>query len=200
MEYWNVVAKKFASNSNVIGYDILNEPFAANLYKDTSLFYDQTKFDREVLHPFYTRAAEAIRKVDSSHMIFFEPAQFPDTIPLMGGIISAVGFGSAPKNAVLDEHLYCCLMEPGVCDTGEPLPHKIKECKVFHRRKMNARKEDANRLGVPIMISEWGACSGSKACYDELNNVAAVMDEHAASWAYWQFKGFGDFTTISTHV
>ena len=26
------------------------------------------------------------------------------------------------------------------------------------------------------------------------------MDEHAASWAYWQYKGFGDFTTVSTYV
>jgi len=61
LDYWAVVAKKFARNSNVIGYDILNEPFAANLYKDSSLFYDQKKFDREILHPFYTRAAERIR-------------------------------------------------------------------------------------------------------------------------------------------
>jgi len=118
----------------------------------------------------------------------------------MGGIISSVGFSSAFYNSVLDEHLYCCLMEPGLCDTGEPLPHKIAECKVFHQRKMKARIDDADRLGVPIMISEWGACSDSKACYDELNNVAEVMDEYTASWAYWQFKGFGDFTTVSTHV
>ncbi len=32
--YWRVVATKFANNSNVLGYDIINEPFAANLYKD----------------------------------------------------------------------------------------------------------------------------------------------------------------------
>ncbi len=82
--------------------------------------------------PFYLRATKTIRSVDKDHIIFFEPAQFPDTIPLMGGIISEVGFDSAPENSVLDEHLYCCLMEPGVCDTGEILPGKIAECKVFH--------------------------------------------------------------------
>jgi endoglycosylceramidase len=91
-------------------------------------------------------------------------------------------------------------MEPGICDTGEILPHKLPECKVYYQRKLLARKNDANRLGVPIMISEWGACSGSQTCYDELNNVADVMDEYAASWAYWQYKGFGDFTTVSTYV
>lgn len=40
MGYWSVLAEKFSENSNVIGYDILNEPFAANMYKDSSLFYD----------------------------------------------------------------------------------------------------------------------------------------------------------------
>ena len=40
MDYWRVVARKFALNPNVIGYDIINEPFAANLQKDFSLFYD----------------------------------------------------------------------------------------------------------------------------------------------------------------
>jgi len=57
MNYWAVVSQKFSKNTNVLGYDILNEPFAANLYKDSSLFYDQNKFDREVLQKFYTRAA-----------------------------------------------------------------------------------------------------------------------------------------------
>lgn len=77
---------------------------------------------------------------------------------------------------------------------------KLPECKVFHERKMSIRKKDANRLKLPIMISEWGACSGSEACFVEMANVQDVMDEYAASWAYWQMKGFGDFTTVSTEV
>jgi endoglycosylceramidase len=74
MDFWKVVATKFANNSNVLGYDIFNEPFTANTYKDSSLFYDQNKFDRTVLHQFYMRAHEVIRTVDPDHFIFFEPA------------------------------------------------------------------------------------------------------------------------------
>ena len=50
------------------------------------------------------------------------------------------------------------------------------------------------------MISEFGACSGSEACYEEIRNVGDACDENVTSWAYWMFKGFGDFTTISTEV
>ena len=33
IDYWRVVATKFANNSNILGYDIINEPFPANLYR-----------------------------------------------------------------------------------------------------------------------------------------------------------------------
>ena len=40
MNSFGKLVDKFVDNTNVIGYDIINEPFAANLYKDSSLFYN----------------------------------------------------------------------------------------------------------------------------------------------------------------
>ncbi len=74
LNYWGVVARRFKDSEFVLGYDIINEPFAANLQKDSILFFDQQKFDRDFLTPFYEHAVEVIRKEDSEHLVFFEPA------------------------------------------------------------------------------------------------------------------------------
>lgn len=44
LAYWSVVSERFA-NSNVIGYDIINEPWAANFYHDQSLILNPRSFD-----------------------------------------------------------------------------------------------------------------------------------------------------------
>lgn len=56
INYWKVVAKKFANNLYVVGYDPLNEPFPSNMFSDLSLLYSPGKFDRVALEPLYTRA------------------------------------------------------------------------------------------------------------------------------------------------
>ena len=52
-DYWRVVANRFKNSESVLGYDIINEPFAANLQKYSMMFFEQQKFDRELLTPFY---------------------------------------------------------------------------------------------------------------------------------------------------
>ncbi len=73
-DFWTEVATRFSNNPNVIGYDILNEPWPANMYKDASLFFKPRKFDKEVLFPVAQKAHDVVRAVDDQKAIFFEGA------------------------------------------------------------------------------------------------------------------------------
>mmetsp|Transcript_44313 Transcript_44313/g.60113 ORF Transcript_44313/g.60113 Transcript_44313/m.60113 type:complete len:332 (+) Transcript_44313:61-1056(+) len=114
MDFWSVVAEKYASNEHVMGYDIFNEPWPANLYREPSLFFKPGKFDHEKLFPLTVRAHETVRAKDDEKIIFVEPAQFPDTLPFLGGRIEHIGFKSTPggedylNRQSLNDHSYCC--------------------------------------------------------------------------------------------
>lgn len=86
-------------------------------------------------------------------------------------------------------------MNMDVCAKGEP-PLSLKaECKSFHDRRLAQRAADAERLAVPLILSEFGACYDSENCAMEVGLVADACDKHLVSWGYWQFKNYWDLTT-----
>jgi len=57
------------------------------------------------------------------------------------------------------------------------------------------RDTDAKKLNVGLFYTEFGACSNSESCFQEITGSCAAFDKYGASWAYWMYKGYGDFTT-----
>lgn len=55
------------------------------------------------------------------------------------------------------------------CPDGEPQLKDAAVCHDFHTRRMKQRKADADRLGVPLFISEFGACLTEGPCTQEIN-------------------------------
>lgn len=126
MAYWAVVSDYFKNNEYVIGYDVLNEPWPANIYHDINLILHPDTFDREKLFPLEQRAHETIRQHDDAKIIFFEPAQYPDTLPFLGGMTFPTGFPETPggkdyiNRQSLNDHTYCCQASGTMCANGEP--------------------------------------------------------------------------------
>jgi len=83
-----------------------------------------------------------------------------------------------------------------VCSaTGEPAPDMKDQCREWHQKRIGTRQQDADKLGIPLFISEFGACLDSEVCATEVTQVADVCDENLAGWSYWEFKPFHDLTT-----
>ena len=160
--------------------------------------------DRKHLDPTYAKVFEKYIKNDPDAMMWFEPVTNPDVNGwLNGGTIFPVGFTKPPggeigsRNHVLNDHTYCCQLggDPSPCETGEPSPDLADECLVWHKKRIGTRATDAERLGIPYHITEFGACLTEGPCTQEINQVGDVADEHLVGWAYWQFKYYEDLTT-----
>ena len=81
--------------------------------------------------------------------MFFEPTQFPDTMGVLGGIVWNLGFTAPPGGEigsavhVLNDHTYCCQLDPSVCATGEPNPSFKDKCESWHNKRLAVRDQDA---------------------------------------------------------
>jgi hypothetical protein len=151
----------------------------------------------------YSRIFEKYQAASSDNIMWFEPTQVPSSlIPLP--IVFDAGFEVPPGGQkgsakhILNEHTYCCELAPDVCAAGEPAAKDADRCKKWHDAKVGTREKNAEALGIPLFISEFGACIGSDPCITEINQVADANDKYLTSgWAYWQFKTFKDLTTTA---
>jgi len=204
--YWDAMSSVLAKNPYVVGFDPTNEPLpswtsAANAL--WTIMPESGNFDRYDLQPMYKRIYEAYTKHSNSSYMWFEPGQVPDEMGLSDYLkfVFDLGFTKPPggeigsKHHVLNDHTYCCQIL-GTCDaTGEPQESSAQVCKAWHEKRIGQRDIDAARLGIPLAISEFGACMDSSDCVREITQVADVCDANLASWAYWEFKTYKDLTT-----
>jgi endoglycosylceramidase len=70
INYWVKIATSVANNPYVLGYELINEPWAGDVISDPLLLIPGVA-DRKNLAPMYDNINTAIRKVDSNHLIFF---------------------------------------------------------------------------------------------------------------------------------
>jgi endoglycosylceramidase len=191
LRYWDAVSQTFSKSSEVIGYELLNEPStlclsdAGDCKNDKYPFRIGHKQEDQYLVPLYKAAAARIRKNDQRHIIFYEATFYPK-------IFDMDAFGSPPlgsdSNQGLSYHIYCPIgwvMEDTSCRGTQALYEHM-----FHPfLKKNP--------GVAGFMTEFGAISGSS---DDLAQVERLLDDADTSfqsWAYWQYKFYHDYTTMN---
>ena len=204
IEFWKVVATKFKGNKYVLGYDFWNEPAPGGFLEDFRSVIPG-RADLYSILPLYRRLEEALREIDPNYILYFENTPMPDTLPIFGGLV----WGTMKEKPSDDDtpqvynfHSYCCVADVNACKNGEAsLKDSLSLCTNYHKKKFNTEIDNAkNNLHVPMFVSEFGACSDSQACYNEIMNVVSLCEENFISWSYWNYKPYGDHTTSAIEV
>jgi len=144
---WALLAGRYADESTVAGYDLLNEPLAP----------PSTALAPRVL-PLYRRIRDAIRKVDSRHMIILEGTRWASDL----GIFDELGPGDFDDNWLLQFHKYW----------NAPYAESI-------RHFLDARQ----RLQVPLYMGEGGENN-----LDWYATAFPMLETLDISWNFWTYK------------
>lgn len=157
------VARRFANDPWVLGYDVLNEPWPGTTWAPCLGSAGCPSLDAGELAPFYTRANQAIRSADTNHLVFGEPfvlfnfGQAPTTIPLPG----------QDQESGLSFHQYATSAggAQGVIDQALAW---------------------SSRTGGALLDSEWGATSDPTA----ITTQADQLDSAMLPWIFWSFDSY----------
>ena len=160
------VANAFNGNTDVAGIEIMNEPSPGS--ETLSTLLGGSFFDSQELTPFYNQAAEAIRAVDPSTPIFFEPDYISSNgLPLSLGTVDEPG-------TVLSFHDY--------------LPGSLASLGV------NNAEGYSQAHDIPAFLSEFGASSTRSTIAAPLDDA----DNDNMGWTEWAFTGDNDITTSTS--
>jgi endoglycosylceramidase len=181
---WAHVAARFADHPAVIGYDLMNEPYAGSAAAGNLAGIPfgnaaaSAAFQTGPFHRFNQRMVDAIRAVDEDSWIFFEPLAF------------AVNSGGASELPPLDDprdgdprlvyypHLYSVGAE--VSNFFDPDNDPEVDAWVAQA------PHDMEKYDAPMMVGEFGfPWRGNGNPLGYLDRLLDHFDDLASGWMYW---------------
>lgn len=167
---WLKVVELFKDNPYVIGYDLMNEPHGGKLGKTLA-----GGFERKWLGNFYKRLIPAIRAVDTTRYIFFEPRSFGVNFGMKSHLKKVSDVGT--NKLVYSPHCYMRFVDVG----GD---YKKKDYRSLGKWYKHRDKE-VKKHQSGLMIGEFGLSPGKKDFDKYLRDIFTRADARGASWAYW---------------
>ncbi len=178
---WTHVAEEYSDHPNVIGYDLLNEPFG-KIREGETLFTAAERVERVQLTAMYQRLTDAIRTADERSWMFIEA-------PNLASLGIATSLGQVDDDRVVFfPHLYNSEIELEIYN-GSGNPSGYDEA--FFDSWASAITTYTDKYPVPMMVGEWGVPTP----YPGIDRyIASVLDTLEATTSGWaQFNGcFGE--------
>ncbi|MBW7863470.1 MAG: glycoside hydrolase family 5 protein [Candidatus Hydrogenedens sp.] len=167
-----VLLERLEGRPNVIGLDIMNEPWPAPL----------PGFERRVLGPFYEEMRAMRRQRGFTTPLYFEPVIYTST-----GWPSALDFTPDP-DWVYTPHYY----DP-LCHEGRPYTFFGK---LLMQWGVRGKINEARRFGVPLLYGEIGISPAVEGHEEFLRDLFGLFRRHHIGWTYYSLdkaghSGFG---------
>lgn len=161
---WQAVARRAAKHANVVGYDLMNEPFPGKRLPWT--------FEYGALSDFYAMLAGQLRAAHPGAIVFFEPV----AMTANEGLPTAVKAPPAP--AVYAPHYYDFLLMLGK-------PYKNRRWLTF--KALGVMEKQAASRGVPLVLGEIGCDFKDVGALEAMSDQCDALDLHSAGWLAWEF-------------
>ena len=160
--------KKTDGMPNVIGVDVINEPFPGlNL-----------DFEPRILSEFYQDLLAMWTRNGFRAKLFFEPMMFNSA-----GLATLLTFRPNAQ-CVFAPHYY----DP-LCHEGSPYTGRAR---VWLRRTMAMRVREARQLGAPVVFGEFGIGANVDGFLDFLSDFLDQTDKYQFGWTYYSYDWTND--------
>jgi len=196
-EFWRTVANYYKDQLNVLGYELINEPWAGNEFANP-LYMLPGYAGEHNLMPTYKKLAKAIREVDSDTLLFFEPVTWGMFLSGDGLEIAGSGFNELPdEKSVFTWHYYCMFERSLNQDDRYPLKQKTECDSLLGPQVFNAVAKDKKKLKTASFMSEWGgekpnATLHKSTAVKELEFVMDKSDQSFESWTFYDLNSIVD--------
>lgn len=170
---WRYVADRFAADKSVLGYDLFNEPWSVNT--NALQCYGATgcpNVEQQMLAPAEARMMRAIRQVDGTHLLFYEP--IVETQAGLGPY--TIQNPTGDREAGMSFHVYCL--------SGElPLPGHT--CLGDDQASLDQALANGKANGEALLETEWGATND----VSQIETEVSQNDNAMMGWMWWAFTG-----------
>ena len=158
-QFWSEAGKRFAQYPFMLGYELINEPWAGDVYEDILIAIPANAYKKN-LQPLYDKLAAAIWSADPRHLVFFETVTW-DFSEL--GVDHVPGYTANANKTVLSFHFYA----PPQFDISATLSSKA----VFR-----------GKFKCGSMLTEFEAWNGNT---ESFQSIIYKSDEWKESWIGW---------------
>ncbi|MCI1984315.1 MAG: glycoside hydrolase family 5 protein [Bifidobacteriaceae bacterium] len=163
---WKTIARHYANEPYLMGYDLLNEPYLMPSRPGA-------------LQSFYEKVTAAIREVDTNHVILLEGDFFAMDFSAIKSI--------ADKNTAITFHYYPTVWHPEMVARDYPREQWKRDCE----DGFDTMIAKMRAFGRPLLCGE----AGYEIAGDEMSHVIAmtedtldVFEKNHVSWTLWSYK------------